>query len=100
MDRLSDVMTFGALEKCPKCKNGQYVFNKAGYICQGQLTEWTKCQDIVQEPKRKPFTVPKELQEEYSFLKKYKYVPRTRAIRFIPSSVAVKKEEEEEDTGY
>lgn len=96
LDRLSDIMTFGALEPCDVCGKGQLVFNKVGYICQGDLTEWTKCQHITKEPKRKPFKVPNEL-KEYSFLKKYKYTPRTRAIRFVPSSeskVKVKKQDE------
>lgn len=96
LDRLSDIMTFGALEPCAECGKGQLVFNKVGYICQGDLTEWTKCQHITKEPKRKPFKVPNEL-KEYSFLKKYKYTPRTRTIRFVPSSeskVKVKKQDE------
>lgn len=93
-DRLSDIMAFGVLEKCPKCKNGQLVLEKAGYMCQGQLTEWVKCQNVVADPKRMPFKVPVELKEEYSFLNKYKYVPRTRAINFVPSTSAVKKEED------
>ncbi|GLV44778.1 Poly-(ADP-ribose) polymerase [Carabus blaptoides fortunei] len=96
LDRLSDLMTFGALERCAVCKNGQLVFDKEGYVCQGDLTEWTKCQELTKEPKRKPFKVPNDL-KEYAFLKKYKYTPRTRAIRFVASSganVKVKKDDE------
>lgn len=95
-------MTFGRLAPCEICKGGQYVFNKFGYICQGDLTEWSKCNNVMKEPKRLPFTVPKELAEEYSFLKRYKYVPRTRILRDVKPSVpvgiplVVKKEEEAE----
>ena len=26
LDRLADIMTFGALKQCPECKNGQFVY--------------------------------------------------------------------------
>ncbi|RZB77497.1 poly-(ADP-ribose) polymerase [Asbolus verrucosus] len=81
LDRLADIITFGALLPCTVCKRGQLVFDKFGYKCRGNLTEWTKCNTIEREPKRKPFTVPLEFAEQYSFLKKYKYVPRTRVIK-------------------
>lgn len=97
-------MTFGALEKCKECKNGQFVFNKLGYICQGDLTEWTKCQTITKEPKRRSFKVPSDLADEYTFLKKYKFVPRTRVIRDVNPTVSqslikTEKGEDEEDAG-
>jgi poly [ADP-ribose] polymerase len=69
LDRLSDIMTFGALERCEECKGGQFVFcSGVGYQCQGNLTEWTKCQNTTLEPKRKPFEVPPELSSEHEFL--------------------------------
>lgn len=97
MDRLADIMTFGALLPCSVCKNGQLVFDKFGYLCKGNLTEWTKCHTQVKEPPRKPFKVPKEFKEEYSFLKKYKYVPRTRIVKDAPPSYTAKKEDGEEN---
>ncbi|XP_066991017.2 poly [ADP-ribose] polymerase [Anabrus simplex] len=95
LDRLADIMTFGALERCPQCKNGQFVYRSGvGYQCLGDLTDWSKCQHVVKEPKRVPFKVPKELKEEHSFLASYKYVPRTRLFnQTAPSTSAVKKEE-------
>ncbi|XP_045461901.1 poly [ADP-ribose] polymerase [Harmonia axyridis] len=97
LDRLADIMTFGALEPCKVCHGGQYVYNKLGYICHGDLTEWSKCNNITKTPARRPFKVPKELEKEYSFLKRYKYVPRTRIIKDVSPTGAVKKEDEADD---
>lgn len=99
LDRLSDIMTFGALNQCEQCEGGQYVFNKAGYVCTGNLSEWSKCNNITKTPTRRPFKVPKDLAEEYSFLKKYKYVPRTRTIRDIKPSVMMKIETKDDPDG-
>ncbi|XP_060519943.1 poly [ADP-ribose] polymerase [Cylas formicarius] len=99
LDRLSDVMAFGALLPCPKCKDGQLVFNKAGYICTGVLSEWAKCQNIIKEPKRKKFVVPDDLAQEYKFLKKYRYVKRTRIVRDVNPTVSVKKVAKDEADG-
>lgn len=96
LDRLADVMTFGTLLPCDECKGGQFVFDKCGYVCHGNITEWSKCNFTTKEPKRAPFKVPKDLAEEHSFLKKYKYVPRSRLIKDVkPSSAAIVKKEEE-----
>lgn len=89
-------MAFGVLQKCPKCKEGQLVFDKFGYTCEGQLTEWVKCQNVVADPKRTALTISDELKEKYEFLNKYKHVLRTRAVHFVPSTAVVKKEEHSE----
>jgi poly [ADP-ribose] polymerase len=68
VERLSDIMTFGALERCDEC-SGQFVFcSGVGYQCRGNLTGWTKCQNTTLEPKRKPFKVPPELSSDHEFL--------------------------------
>lgn len=36
LDRCADILTFGRLPKCDKCK-GDYEFNKTGYFCNGWL---------------------------------------------------------------
>ena len=39
LDRLSDVMTFGALEPCGECGGGQLVYQSGlGYRCQGDIS--------------------------------------------------------------
>lgn len=68
MDLLSDIMTFGALEPCPLC-NGQLIYKSGlGYKCTGNLDEWTKCVNVVSEPKRRQFSAPSALKEKYDFL--------------------------------
>lgn len=60
LDRLADGMMFGALERCKACGNGQLVFKSGtGYVCLGDMSEWTKCQEVSLEPKRKEFKLPK-----------------------------------------
>ncbi|KAJ8919846.1 hypothetical protein NQ315_006375 [Exocentrus adspersus] len=94
LDQVADAMTFGALLPCPKCKTGQLVFNKIGYVCTGNITEWTKCPNVEKEPKRKAFAVPANYKKQFPFLKSYKYVPRTRVIREVHSTAALKEEAE------
>lgn len=82
-----------------ECKDGQLVFNKMGYLCTGNLSEWAKCTNITKEPERVKFKVPNELKQEFSFLKKYKYVPRKRIIKDVNPTVPVKKEVKDEVDG-
>lgn len=89
-------MTFGALLPCTVCKGGQLVFDKYGYICNGDLTEWTKCNNLVKEPPRKAFVIPDEL-KSHSFLKKYKYVARTRVVKQAPPKLKKKERDEDND---
>ncbi|XP_071539623.1 poly [ADP-ribose] polymerase 1 [Panulirus ornatus] len=74
LDVIVDVMTFGAMERCEVCKNGHfsYTYGK-GYVCHGNITEWTKCTNVVLEPKRRPFAMPEELKEAHPYLKTYKF---------------------------
>ncbi|XP_018568768.1 poly [ADP-ribose] polymerase [Anoplophora glabripennis] len=98
LDQLADAMSFGALKPCPKCKRGQLKFNKIGYVCTGDLTEWTKCSNVEKEPKRTAFKVPEVLKEKYHFLKAYKYVPCKRVIKEVHSTVTLKKDVKEEES--
>lgn len=88
-------MAFGALKKCPECKSGQLYFTKFGYECNGDLTEWTKCKNLVREPERVPFKIPKEynLDEWPSFIKNYKYKKDIRVIKDVKPTVNVVKDE-------
>ena len=61
-------MQFGALEPCPKC-NGQFEYKSGtGYKCTGSVSEWALCENVTQDPKRKKFTVPKDLKSEIPYL--------------------------------
>nr|XP_053644979.1 poly [ADP-ribose] polymerase 1-like [Cherax quadricarinatus] len=74
LDAVVDIMTFGAFEPCEVCKeiNFRYVYGQ-GYVCKGNLTEWTKCTNVVKEPKRQPFLVPEELKSKCPILDSYKF---------------------------
>lgn len=86
LDQVADLLTFGALAPCPECKGTQLLFNKSGYICNGDLTEWSKCDKLIAEPQRSACKVPSELKQKYDFLKNVKKEPETRAFRYIPPS--------------
>lgn len=92
LDHLADCMAFGALEPCVECKQGQLVLDTYGYKCRGNLTEWTKCSYVTQNPKRTPMKVPKAFAGG-SIFKKYK--PKTDVRLFeaaIRPQVIVKEE--------
>jgi len=62
---LSDILYFGALQPCPKCK-GQLIYNSGlGYKCTGSVTEWTKCEYVTQDPKRKKCQIPSDMKEHF-----------------------------------
>jgi len=85
LDRLCDIMTFGCLESCKECSGGQFVYQSGvGYRCQGDLTEWTKCQVISLNPSRRPLTVPHEYKEKFDFLAMYKGKTGTRLMANLP----------------
>ncbi|XP_058823403.1 poly [ADP-ribose] polymerase [Topomyia yanbarensis] len=97
MERVCDILTFGALQPCPKC-NGQYVLQKSAYTCEGNLTEWVKCLNTDKKPPRVATKVPSEIKKAFPFLEKYKSVVSDRVIKYVPPSLnttmkKVKKEE-------
>ncbi|KAL7740196.1 hypothetical protein ACLKA6_003902 [Drosophila palustris] len=104
LDQAADLLTFGAIECCPECKSHQFTFNKFGYACNGNISEWTKCTKVLTEPKRTACKVPNELKTSYKFLSKYKKKPEMRIIQYLPPSastiakdIAIKKNPEELD---
>jgi len=85
LDRLCDIMTFGALEPCMECNGGQLVYQSGvGYRCQGDLSEWTKCQVKSLNPKRREFKVPNDFKQQYDFLAMYKSKVGTRILPNLP----------------
>ncbi|GIY31587.1 poly polymerase 1 [Caerostris darwini] len=78
LDHLADCLVFGALKMCPDCKSDAPRFMNNKYVCNGNMTEWTKCQYETKYPERKPFVVPEEFQFDHEFLKDYKCVVRER----------------------
>lgn len=95
LDALADLLTFGALQRCPACK-GQFVFNKSNFICNGNVNEWVKCENMLKEPPRKPARIPKDIDlDKFPFLNR-NFKVKPRALKYVPpsaSSLGVKKEE-------
>ena len=87
LDRLADCMMFGAMEPCGTC-GGQFVFRSGvGYQCMGNVSEWTKCQEVSFEPERKEFKLPKDYKADFDFCKLYKWKKgKSRIIPNNPSS--------------
>lgn len=89
LDQVADLLTFGAILPCPQCKGRQLLFQKSGYLCNGQLTEWTKCTNLIKEPLRKACKISSDLKSQYSFLKNVRKTPEVREIRYIPPSTSI-----------
>ncbi|XP_034661708.1 poly [ADP-ribose] polymerase isoform X1 [Drosophila subobscura] len=85
-DQAADMLTFGAIAPCSECKSSQFIFNKSGYKCNGNISEWTKCDKLYIEPKRSACKVPKNIKSAYHFLDSVKRKPITRIIQYIPPS--------------
>ena len=99
IDRLADAIYFGALKPCIKC-NGQLAYTSGfGYKCTGNLTEWTKCEYVTQDPKRKKFVIPANLKELYPGLKSLKCKVRKRLIKLAVPSTSTSVNKDDVDSG-
>lgn len=63
LDRCADFLTFGAIVKCENCLNGDMVFAKHGYKCNGMLDEWTECGNFSDKPMRMKCKIPDALKK-------------------------------------
>ncbi|XP_032677618.1 poly [ADP-ribose] polymerase [Odontomachus brunneus] len=98
LNLVSDILYFGALDPCPQCK-GQLLYNSGlGYKCTGNVTEWTKCEYVTQEPKRKKCEIPSDLKKNFP-IKSYKSKVKKRQFQVTApsSSSSVKKEQDDVD---
>lgn len=86
LDQAADLLAFGAIQSCSECKSSQFTFNKSGYICNGNISEWTKCYNLVTEPVKSTCKVPKDLAEMYDFLNAVQEKPTTRIFNYHPPS--------------
>uniref|UniRef100_U5EZI1 Poly [ADP-ribose] polymerase n=1 Tax=Corethrella appendiculata TaxID=1370023 RepID=U5EZI1_9DIPT len=87
LERVCDIITFGSLKPCTEC-SGQLVFKKAAYICEGDLTEWVKCEKSYPKPERIPTKIPSGLKKQFKFFEKYKSQVMDRVIKYVPPSVS------------
>ncbi|KAH8292667.1 hypothetical protein KR044_013023 [Drosophila immigrans] len=102
LDQAADLLTFGAIETCTDCNGNQFIFNKVGYSCNGNISEWTKCTNVLLQPKRLSCKIPNGLKLLYPVFKTYKRNTEVRIIQYLPPSastiakdVAIKKNPEE-----
>lgn len=65
LDAIAELLTFGALKRCPVCNDGQLTFTKNGYICTGNISEWAKCDNFIVEPLRVACKIPVWLQKYF-----------------------------------
>lgn len=96
LDAMADLLTFGALERCPTCK-GQFVFNKSNFICNGNVNEWVKCENMLKEPPRNQVRFPKEIDLTKNKFLDRNFKVKARALKYVPptvSTLGVKKEEQ------
>lgn len=68
----------------------------SAYVCNGDISEWAKCDNHSKDPPRIAVEIPSSVKTDFSFLNK-KFKVQTRALRpsahILPPGVAVKKEE-------
>ncbi|XP_020806219.1 poly [ADP-ribose] polymerase [Drosophila serrata] len=85
-DQAADLLAFGAIQSCLECKCTQFTFNKSGYICNGNISEWTKCHTLLREPVKSACKIPKDLIETYTFLNSVQKNPVARILQYFPPS--------------
>lgn len=92
LERVGDFLTFGALEKCSVCTNGDLIFGRGGYTCNGNIDDWTPCTHYEEKPARRECKIPKELKKakEENFFTKYKSNVEDRAVLPRPPEVQIK----------
>lgn len=86
LERASDGMTFGAMPKCPSCRNGDLRFTKGKYRCTGAADEFAKCEWEATDPTSvqcSAWKVPKSLAASYDFLKQFVFTPQTRIALLV-----------------
>ncbi|XP_065832639.1 poly [ADP-ribose] polymerase 1-like [Oscarella lobularis] len=82
---VSDGMAFGALKRCPECKDGQLIIKGDAYHCTGNMTEWTKCSYTTLDPTRSKWIIPGELKDAV-FLKGFAFKKRKRIFPKVTES--------------
>lgn len=93
LDRCADFISFGAIPKCTKCPNGNLIFSKHGYQCDGRLNEWANCDRFETNLQRQPVTFPRSMNafRDQLTLSRIKLVVQNRAVRPMQEKVADSK---------
>lgn len=82
IDRCADFLTFGAIDGCKKCNSGELILAKGGYVCNGNIDDWTTCNFFTPKPVRHPCQIPSGLKKaSQTFFLSYKPVVKDRILR-------------------
>lgn len=65
LDAVADLLTYGALAKCPTCNMGQLQLRKNGFACNGNISEWAKCDYASTTPVRSTCVIPSWLDKHF-----------------------------------
>lgn len=97
IEKLADIMCFGVPNPCDKCGGNLKYKSGIGYKCSGDLTEWTKCENVNIDPPKKKFKIPSHLKEDIPFMSSFKPKIEKRIFKqtfSTKSLISVKKEDE------
>lgn len=67
LDRCADFIAFGAICKCWKCSEGDMIFSKHGYSCNGLKGGWIPCGNFEETPPRFKCVIPEFLKSDEFF---------------------------------
>ncbi|XP_055324089.1 poly [ADP-ribose] polymerase-like [Sitodiplosis mosellana] len=82
----ADILYFGALQPCDKCKDGKFIFGNSSYKCTGNYSDFTKCNNELKVPIRFAVKIPQQIQNTHHFLKQ-NFNVEIRAIKIIPDNL-------------
>lgn len=94
IDRCADFITFGAIQKCKKCTNGNFQFAKYGYSCDGEPTAWSGCINFETTPQRTLVKFPESMNSIHAELisKDIKLNVQNRVVRLRPATIDPKRD--------
>lgn len=80
LDHCADVIYFGAMMACEKCKDGKFRIGNSEYMCDGYINPWVECNNVVIKPERNNVKIPLKIRNAYSFLASQFRPKRTRFL--------------------
>lgn len=89
LDRCADFISFGAILKCTTCSNGDMIFSKYGYKCDGRLNEWADCNRFETHPQRQSVTFSKAMHNVLQTFESngIKFDVQNRAVRPMATKI-------------
>ncbi|XP_063692557.1 poly [ADP-ribose] polymerase 1-like [Bolinopsis microptera] len=69
IDRCSDGIAFGRFdEPCSVCDGTYFSLGESSYVCKGDVSEFTKCSNIIPQPKRTKWIIPESVMDQSDYL--------------------------------